>query len=481
MSNTHGQQSSKNGEKASLTSWRILLFPLLTALRFLTSQVEKLVGVERSQESAPITKVLPPIDKEVKRLLQELRLMPSEWEQDLFERWWLPFAVLIPVAVLFLLGLMQDIYLYLNYWQEKGIQFHLENAVHGLDVIYMSFAVMLMAIVWFYRRYLRLVPSALRGLWDNSLLSSKTETGTTDGISPAAKFLRRYKAALESRSRFMMLGVVMIGIDAILAIYIAKNFSLSFQSFLSTTFTLFLVLKWFVFPQLWMWIALTAGWPMLVTAYYLRRLTEDFDLEVIPSHPDQCGGLKPIGDICLQLAMIVLVASLALGYWGSAGRMLRVSGILPQVSAETPTEVILNPTREAQPITRMLANVGTLCGIIGGVGLFFYPMLGIHGDMKKKKAGFAQELADAAAEFDHDFEEAIKTGDGAQIKDAQGQLETLQSTYSLLKGYPEWPINWRTLLKFLTPQFFSILGLFISFNSDNLQLILGWLGFSGGG
>jgi hypothetical protein len=281
--------------------------------------------------------------------------------------------------------------------------------------------------------------------------------------------------------RLIALGAGMIALGVILGSYIAENSTLSFQSFLSTTYTLFIVCKWFIFPQMWIWIAVAAGWPMLITAYYLRRLTGDFELGVIPSHPDRCGGLKPVGDICLRLAMIALVASLVLGYWGSVGKTLRTLGVLPQIAVETSTEALLNPTREAQPITRMLANVGALGGIIGGTWLFFYPMLGIHGDMKRKKAEFAQELASAAAEFDHALRKAIRARDDLQIEDAQSKLETLRGTYPLLKSYPEWPVNWGTFLKFLTPQFFSVLGLFINFNPANLQLIREWLGFSGGG
>jgi hypothetical protein len=242
---------------------------------------------------------------------------------------------------------------------------------------------------------------------------------------------------------------------------------------------LFIVLKWFVFPECWMWILLTAAWSMLVTAYYLRRLTESLDLEVIPRHPDQCGGLKPIGDICLQLAMIALVASLILGYWGTIGKTLRSSGVLPRISSETPTERILNPTREGRPITQMFANVGTLACIIGGAGLFFYPMLGIRGSMKKKKVEFAQKLAEAAAAFDQELEQAIEAKDQTEINDALNKLETLQKTYPLLRSYPEWPINWRIFLWFLTPELFSVLILFIN-NIDNLPLILERVGLSSG-
>jgi len=415
--------------------------------------------MEEPQEAAPVTGKPRPVDEE-KKMLEELRLMPSEWEQNLFERWWLPVAMLIPIGVLFLLGLSQDIYLYLNYWQRNNIPFHLEYTLDAFDVIYVSFAVMFMAIVWLHRRFLRLAPSALRGLWDNGLLSSRPKTETPDGTSPAAKFLRRYKAALKRRLRFVLLGVGMIVTGVILGNYIARSFTLPFESFLSRTDTLFIVLKWFVFPQFWIWVGLTAAWPMLVTAYYLRRLSEDLDLEVIPSHPDQCGGLKPIGDICLQLAMIALVASLVLGYWGAVGKTLRALGVLP------------SGAREGKPITQMAASAGTLGGIIGGTWLFFYPVLGIRGDMKKKKAEFAQKLAEVAAEFDREFGEAIIARDGAQIKDAYGKLETLQSTYSLLKGYPEWPIRRRIFLRFLTPQFFSVLGLFINLNTDKVQRIL---------
>jgi hypothetical protein len=186
-----------------------------------------------SSKPVPIIEAPPPTDEETK-LLQELRLLPSEWEQKLFTRRWLSLAMLSPIGVLFLLGLSQDIYLYLDYRQKEGIQFRLANAVQGLDVIYLSFAVMVMAVIWLYRRFLRLAPSALRGLWDNGLLSSRRET--TNGTSSATKFLHRYQVALESRWRFVLLGTCMVVVGAILGNYIAQA-QLSLETFLSTTYT----------------------------------------------------------------------------------------------------------------------------------------------------------------------------------------------------------------------------------------------------
>ncbi len=458
---------------------KILLQPLLAMLKFLTTQVEKLAGAVETQEPEPATNKPPILDKQAEKALHELRLMPSRW-QKLIERPWLPWALLTPIALLFLLGLAQDTYLYFDFRREHGLSFRLWHAIYGLDVIYLSFAVLAMIIVWLYRRYSQSASSALRGLWDNGLLLAKVEEKTTDDPSSAAKFLRRYQAALESRLRFILLGAIIISVDFVLVTYIVTNFTLSFRSFMAATETLFLVCKWFVFPQLWMWLSLVIGWPMLITALHLRRLTEDFDLKVTPSHPDQCGGLKPIGDICLQLALIALVVSLVLGYWGAVGKALRASGVLPTTSSETQTEYMLNPTRESQPITQKLTNLGALACLVGGTGLFLYPVWGIHGDMKKKKDEFARKLAAAAAEFDQELEKAIKTRDEEQIKSAQSKLETLQNTYSLLQNYPEWPINREVSLKFFTPQLLSVVGLFINLNNEGLQTILEWLGLSSG-
>src|SRR5579885_2171759 len=59
----------------------------------------------------------------------------------------------------------------------------------------------------------------------------------------------------------------------------------------------------------------TMAWRMVVVGIQVSRLGKLFGLRPQLGHPDQCGGLEPLGDLCLWNALIVSVAGLYLGGW----------------------------------------------------------------------------------------------------------------------------------------------------------------------
>ena len=425
-------------------------------------------------------------DKEARQRLLGLKLVATKWEQNLFDQPWLPVAMLIPIVGLFLIGLAEDIYYYFEYFMERGISFQLFASYFSLDAIYVSFALLTTLIVWRFQHFAKQTPRALCKLWENGMVSPKTVAGDKDTTWTLLDFLTRYEAALANEKRYLLIGPALLIVTVVLANYI-MGFGLSFKTFPDVTSTLFSVFKWVIFPNLWLWICFLAGWSMLVTAYFIRRLSQEFNLRVISSHPDRCEGLKPIGDLCLQLAGIALIASLVLAYWGSVGRAFRAAGVLPKLSDEKVAEVVekflperleefrylFDPTREPQPITQALSNVGTVVAIIGGGWLFLYPLLGIHERMKHKKAELAQTLAEATLELDIELERFTRTKDETQIKD---KLGTVQNLNSLLQGCSVWPISRRSfILGFATPEFLGIVGLILNINVETADNILKFL------
>ena len=54
---------------------------------------------------------------------------------------------------------------------------------------------------------------------------------------------------------------------------------------------------------------------MIATFIATRRLSYRFDVDVRPTHPDKCGGLKPLGDLYFANAWIVLLAGLFVAVW----------------------------------------------------------------------------------------------------------------------------------------------------------------------
>jgi hypothetical protein len=426
--------------------------------------------------------------------LQELRLMPTKWERNLFDKPWLPVVMLFPIVGLFMIGLAEDVYYYVAFYRDSGTPFQLFVAYFSLDAIYVVLALLTMIVVWLYQRFEKQMQRVWVALWKSKKLSPKTKAEGAGDTTSTLDFLRQCESDLSSPKRYILVGVVLLIVDIILARHIRTEATLSFATFPDVTSSLFDLFKMVFFADLWFVILTSAGYSMLVSVKYIRRLPQGLSLAVVPSHPDRCGGLKPIGDICLQLALIAVIAGLVLAYFGSVGEVMRTAGFLPKLSDEDVRQIVrllpesissqrierfrelFDPTREPQPITRSFANFGTLVGIIGGGWLYCYPVLGIHRWMTDKKAEFVQILAEAASEFDIGFEQSIRAKDEERIRNSSSKLETLQNSYSLLQRYPVWPTSRRGFaIKFVTPEFFTIVGLILSVDVSIASKILEWI------
>lgn len=66
-------------------------------------------------------------------------------------------------------------------------------------------------------------------------------------------------------------------------------------------------------------------WPIIVTMQFVKGLSDHFSIEIQPSHPDKCGGLKPLGDFCLSMSLPVIIGGLVLSFVSIVGLFLSVS------------------------------------------------------------------------------------------------------------------------------------------------------------
>ncbi len=57
------------------------------------------------------------------------------------------------------------------------------------------------------------------------------------------------------------------------------------------------------------------AWRMLVIGVQVWKLGKRFDLNPQLGHPDTCGGLEPLGNLCLWNALILALPGVFLGGW----------------------------------------------------------------------------------------------------------------------------------------------------------------------
>jgi hypothetical protein len=192
-------------------------------------------------------------------------------------------------------------------------------------------------------------------------------------------------------------------------------------------------------------------WRVGVVALNLYRLGNDVNLQVLPEHPDRCGGLRAAGDLCLQLALMMLVPAIFLAFWAVAVNYVPV----PKDSQATFDFFV----RNLKPI----AQNWLLILVILGFFMFFQPLYSIHRRMQRRRKEIQQELAEIAGMIEKITVELRQKADqmtSAQIKEKLDQLESLQMVYTRSSSFPTWPFDAKQLAALGSAQLLPLLSLF---------------------
>ena len=188
-------------------------------------------------------------------------------------------------------------------------------------------------------------------------------------------------------------------------------------------------------------VTLTAGfmiWRIVITGWQIRRLGKVFDLVPQLGHPDECGGLSPLGYLCLWIALICSVIGAVLGAW---------SILWPYLGYESSSTVYWT----LLPIPIALA----FCG-------FFLPLWNIHHVMVGKRIGVQKQLDQLGRSIDRLESEMLIKGDDLEPDEAESiakKIELLRQTYQRNLQYRTWPFNIESLKKLFLYQTIPVLSL----------------------
>jgi hypothetical protein len=178
------------------------------------------------------------------------------------------------------------------------------------------------------------------------------------------------------------------------------------------------------------------SWVIIVTGTYIKRLAIQFDLHIIPGHPDNCGGLKVLGNFCLGMALPVLVLAMLLG----------TLGIGDLVAKSYPIALITN--------LALFLFVLPLAAFT-----FFVPLWNIHGKMLEEREEYEDKFAERNTQLQQRIQSSLDKQDVADATAAREEMEILQVLHPDKIGFPVWPYDRSILLKFLTPQIIPLLSL----------------------
>lgn len=179
-------------------------------------------------------------------------------------------------------------------------------------------------------------------------------------------------------------------------------------------------------------------WKILVTGVEIWKINKTFDLVPHLAHPDTCGGLEPLGNLCLYNALIVSIWGIFLGGW-----------------------MMLGPFTEYglfySPLFYNLLPIPVIIAVI----TFFLPLWGLHQHMIYKKLRIMRRLDRISQNINKLENRRLNLADNmeAEATDLSKNIENLRKVYNDNLNYPEWPFNYRILLAFVTSQAVPLLSL----------------------
>lgn len=214
----------------------------------------------------------------------------------------------------------------------------------------------------------------------------------------------------------------------------------------------FLVLTWDYSSVIEFFIAFIIGlltWRMAINSIKVWQLGKKFCLKPLPEHEDGCGGLEPLGNLCLWNALIVTIPGIFLGGWIIIGQSAKYS-----LMSDSYVSLAIYYT----PLFFKLLWIPLTFAVIS----FFLPLWGVHRVMvswREKKRRELDQLAYKINELNSEFLNQVDKLDPHESEKMAKKVELMQVTYQKNLHIPVWPFNTRIMVKFITSQLVPLLGL----------------------
>ena len=283
------------------------------------------------------------------------------------------------------------------------------------------------------------VPEALCAIWRRGLVGLPDDDRAAEAF---LDFIGRFEAALNHRLAWVVGAVFAVG--GVIATFPIRYWMASGGSPYTQAG------QWFAFyvrggaileiPLAYM-LGLLA-WRFGVVAWFIARLGEQLDLRVQPRHPDRSGGLKPLGDLCLTNAFLLLVPASLLSAWIVAGTQSGLEGYAILWSG--------------------LFKKGLVLCSVAAAFLFFRPLYHIHWQMQKQRQGIQSDLDELSGKIEEIAlklraeADTLAPDEGARRLD---ELKFLEKVYQESSQAPTWPFDWNIVLKFVTAEAIPVLSL----------------------
>jgi uncharacterized membrane protein len=364
----------------------------------------------------------------------------THFEHWFFQNLWLLPIPVIPVAIWSLNILLRQVNTYGEiYGIDKVIQLSSGLLVFPVVLVLLAFEIP------FVRGLIKSVPKVLLALAHSGRLRPpfEDEDGQDKGVPPVARksplyveppnwktYANDMASAWRNPRRHALSGIfvtVFVVGDIILTLTVIPLSTL----LADVPLVLRTVLELIAMGWLFYWSGINL-WMLYVLARYIRFLNKVFRLDIQPRHGDGCGGLKPIGDLCLKLAVMLAPPAIICSYFLFS-------------SLVTPGGTFIWILGWA---------ILWLLVIIAAILAFVTPMWDIHRTMVRSKDGYQNEAIQYVSLAENRLRELLNQGkiQDAETKALQDQLTDLRELFPPDLDYPTWPVNVQTLLSFVGSQ-----------------------------
>ena len=315
----------------------------------------------------------------------------------------------------------------------------------------MTVALLLVAIQILFDR----LPKALDSIWKRNIIE-----GVKKDPSPLLNYIERFETSLNSNHQGWL--SLLFAVGGLLATYPFRYWIVGGEYPFNLTQT---ILYYFggqaavIAPVLGIFLGVLV-WRVSVIAYYIGDLGEKFSFKVQVNHLDQSGGLKPIGNLAFNIAIIILIPSIFFAVWGFITTFFDTPGLQGYIA-----------------LWGSLYRQLLLILIFLSFFAFIQPLNKIHQRMDAYAQMVQAELDGISAKIEalsHELRTQADTLPPGQGEEKLHAIEFMKKVYNQNSHIPTWPFDTKTLIQFGSAQVVPILSL-LGTSGSMVDLIKGIL------
>lgn len=363
--------------------------------------------------------------------LRKFRILQNSRVRAMFE--WLPALLVFLVFIDWLIG----------------------GGTFSRDTFRMTGILMVALVLLTIRILFDRLPKVFEMIWRRGLIDISSKNS---GMSSFLEYIDKFESFLSSRYE---LGIALpLAVGSLFATYPFRYWVIAKQlpfDFIGMMIYYFGGQAAIIAPILGFVVGVLA-WRVGVIAYFIGMLGKKFPLKIQVNHHDQAGGLKPLGDLAFNIALILLFPAIFLAIWGFI------------------TTFFKDPSLEIYVTLwgGLFRQLLVLLGILS-IFTFIQPVYKIHLRMEEYAQKIRAELDSLSLKIEALSHELRSEAD--EISPQQGEeklraIEFMKKVYDENSQVPTWPFNWKTIFRFISAQAIPVLS-FIGTSGPVVEIIKG--------